>query len=405
MTAGTPIAVIGIDDRPLAAEASKRLGAATLVVGAARHLDALPVPVAAQRLALGDVNKGLEALALQQAAGGSGVVLASGDPGFFGIVRLLHERKLSIEVFPAVGSIATICARAGVRWDDAVIISAHGRGSRGFRRAVNTCRALPKVAILTSPGQGPAELGTALEQAHRRFVVGEQLGSPAECVTTCTAQEAAGRRWAEPNLVLVLDDAHGERSWAFPPRQSPQLWALDEDAFEHRDGMITKSEVRAVALSKLGPGVGDLVWDIGSGSGSVAVECARFLAAVDAIEVDPDQAGRVALNATNHGVEINVVTGRAPEVLDTLADPDAVFVGGGGADVTAIVDACAKRGPRVIVIALAALERVGPVSQTLRAAGYETGGVQLSASRLATLPGDLTRLAATNPIVLLWGER
>ena len=100
---------------------------------------------------------------------------------------------------------------------------------------------------------------------------------------------------------------------------------------------------------------------------------------------------------------VHVVTGQAPDALAQLADPDAVFIGGGGAEVTTIVEAAAKRGPRSIVVALAALERVGPVTQTLRDAGYETGGVQLSASRLATLPGDLTRLAATNPIVLVWG--
>jgi precorrin-6B C5,15-methyltransferase / cobalt-precorrin-6B C5,C15-methyltransferase len=163
--------------------------------------------------------------------------------------------------------------------------------------------------------------------------------------------------------------------------------------------------VRAVALAKLGPGVGDLIWDIGAGSGSVAIECARFGAAVDAVEIDAAQAERITRNAVTHGVEVHVVTGRAPDALAQLSDPDAVFIGGGGADVTTIAEAAAKRGSRSIVVALAALERVGPVSRTLRDAGYATGGVQLSAARLATLPGDLTRLAATNPIVLVWGER
>ena len=398
-----PITVIGIDARPLDPQALDRLAAATLVVGAARHLDAVTIPQTAQRLALGDVGAGLDALVRDQAAGGTGVVLASGDPGFFGMVRLLHERKLPLEVFPAVSSIATLCARVGVRWDDAVIISAHGRGDAGLRRAINTCRALPKVAVLTAPGHGPAEIGAALTHTDRRLIVGEALGTPDEAVTTCLPDEAASRTWSEPNVVLVLAENHGERSWAFPPRLTPTVWALEESAFEHRDGMITKSEVRAAALARLGPGLGDLIWDLGAGSGSVAIECARFGAAVDAVEVDPAQIERIVRNAAAHGVEVNVVTGRAPEALDGLADPDGVFVGGGGAEVTTIVEAAAKRGPRVIVVALAALERVGPVSQTLRDAGYETNGVQLSASRLATLPGDLTRLAATNPIVLLWG--
>jgi precorrin-6Y C5,15-methyltransferase (decarboxylating) len=402
---GPPITVIGMDDRPMAPVALDRLVAATLIAGGARHLEAVQLPDAARRITLGNVSTALDALTTHQSAGASGVVLASGDPGFFGIVRLLRERAVPIEVFPAVSSIATLCARAGVSWDDAMVISAHGRGDAGLRRAVNTCRALQKVAILTAPGHGPAEIGAALEHYPRTLVIGEQLGTPNERVTSCRPQEAAARSWSEPNAVLVLGVPAGGKGWSSPTRQTPVGWALDESAFEHRDGMITKSEVRAVALSKLAPGVGDLVWDIGAGSGSVAIECARFGAAVDAVEVDPAQAERITHNAQRHGVEVHVVTGRAPEALTHLANPDAVFIGGGGADVTTIVEAAAKRGPRSIVVALAALERVGPVSQNLRDAGYETGGVQLSASRLATLPGDLTRLAATNPIVLIWGAR
>src|SRR4051812_30068331 len=116
-----PITVIGIDDRPLTAKAAGRLTAATLVVGASRHLAAMPISPAAQQVSLGDVGSGLTALADHQAAGNAGVVLASGDPGFFGIVRLLTERELAFDVFPAVSSVATLFARAGVRWDDAVV--------------------------------------------------------------------------------------------------------------------------------------------------------------------------------------------------------------------------------------------------------------------------------------------
>lgn len=399
----TSVGVIGIDGRPLAADAAARLAGATFVAGGVRHLDAVALPAEAQRIVLGDVTTGLDALIAHQLGGGHAVVLASGDPGFFGIVRLLRERAVPIDVYPAVSSVAALCARAGVRWDDALVVSAHGRGEVGLRRAVNACRALPKVVVLTAPGHGPAELGAALSHFSRNLVIGEQLGTAAESVTTCRPSEAAARSWAEPNAVLVLADPSREKGWAFPPRQTPAGWALDEGTFEHRDGMITKSEVRALALSKLGPGVGDLIWDIGAGSGSVAVECARFGAAVDAVDIDPEQTERIRRNAAAHGVAVHAVTGSAPEVFGHLADPDAVFIGGGGADIIAIVEACTERGPRSIVVALAALERVGPVSQTLRSAGYETGGVQLSSARLASLPGDVTRLAATNPVVVVWG--
>ncbi|GAA3239433.1 hypothetical protein GCM10020256_60510 [Streptomyces thermocoprophilus] len=111
----------------------------------------------------------------------------------------------------------------------------------------------------------------------------------------------------------------------------PAVWALPEDAFAHRDSMITKFEVRALALARLGPRPGDLVWDVGAGSGSVAVECARLGAAAVAVEKTADGAARVRANASAHGVDVRVVHGSAPAALAGLDDPDAVFVGGGGA--------------------------------------------------------------------------
>jgi precorrin-6Y C5,15-methyltransferase (decarboxylating) len=166
--------------------------------------------------------------------------------------------------------------------------------------------------------------------------------------------------------------------------------------------MITKPEVRALALAHLGPRLGDLVWDLGAGSGSVAVECARFGAAVIAVERDPEDAARVRANAEAHGVDVGVVTGEAPGVLADLPDPDAVFVGGGGPSVVATA---ARRALRSIVVTLAAVDRVPEVRRALAAEGLATGGVLLQASRLAPLPGDTTRLAATNPVFVLWGER
>jgi precorrin-6Y C5,15-methyltransferase (decarboxylating) len=403
------VTVIGIDGRALPDEAGRTLAAATLVVGGARHLETL-APPHAERVVLGDVAAGLAAL---DAHDGPAVVLASGDPGFFGIARLLADRGIATYVIPAVGSVATLCARAGVNWDDAAVISAHGRGPQGFRRAVNACRALPKVVVLTAPGFGPAELGAALAGRNVRFVVGERLGTPDERVTTCCPSDAAARGWAEPNVVLMLADGQvltGGRAkhppgWAFPGRPNPLSWALDEDAFEHRDGMVTKAEIRAVALSRLGPGVGDLIWDVGAGSGSVAIECARFGAAARAVERDAAQCERVANNAKRYGVAVDVVHGSAPEALAELPDPDAVFVGGGGAAVTEIVAAAVARAPRAVVVALAALERVAPTTEALREAKYRTGGVQLTAARLTALGADATRLAALNPVIVLWGQR
>jgi precorrin-6Y C5,15-methyltransferase (decarboxylating) len=165
--------------------------------------------------------------------------------------------------------------------------------------------------------------------------------------------------------------------------------------------LITKSEVRALALARLAPGPGRLVWDVGAGCGSVGVECARLGAAVIAVERDPGQCARVVANAKAHGVDVRMVEGQAPAVLDGLPEPDAVFVGGGGAEV---VRAAAQASPRVVV-ALAALDRVAPCRAALRKAGHHVDGAQLAASRFAELPDGAVRLAATNPVLLLWGRR
>ena len=163
---------------------------------------------------------------------------------------------------------------------------------------------------------------------------------------------------------------------------------------------MTKAEVRALALARLGPGPGMLVWDVGAGSGSVGIECARFGAAVIAVERDALRCERVRANATGHGVDVRVVPGEAPQALAELPDPDAVFVGGGG---PAVIEAVAARHPARIVVALAAVERAGQAIAALAAAGYATDGALVQAARFAPLPGDVHRLAATNPVFLVWG--
>jgi precorrin-6Y C5,15-methyltransferase (decarboxylating) len=169
--------------------------------------------------------------------------------------------------------------------------------------------------------------------------------------------------------------------------------------------MITKFEVRALALARIGPRLGDLIWDVGAGSGSVAVECARFGAAVTAIEKTRDGVDRIRANAAAHGVDVHVVHGAAPTVLTDLTDPDAVFIGGGGRELPAIVMACARRARRSVVVAMAALDRVPAARDALIGAGFDCDGVLLQSSRLAPLPGEVSRLAATNPVFLLWGVR
>jgi precorrin-6Y C5,15-methyltransferase (decarboxylating) len=381
---------------------------ADLVLGARRHLDAAGVQ-AGRALVLGPLAPALDAVA-EAPPGSRVVVLASGDPGFFGIVRALAERfgPERLDVRPGTSSIAEAFARLGLPWDDAVVVSAHGRDPH---HAFNVCRSQPKTAVLTAPGAGPAEIGAALLATpglERRLVVATDLSAPGERVEEVTPEAAAARDWPGVHVVLCLAGRAGVgpmRAVAGAIAGAAGGWALPEEEFTHRDSMVTKAEVRALALARLGPRLGELVWDVGAGSGSVAVECARLGAAVVAVERAEDGVRRIRANARAHGVDVSVVQGSAPEALDALPTPDAVFIGGGGADLPDIVTACASRARRTVVVTLAALDRVPAVRAALLAAGLTAEGVQLQASRLAPLPGEVTRLAAINPVFVLWGTR
>jgi precorrin-6B C5,15-methyltransferase / cobalt-precorrin-6B C5,C15-methyltransferase len=396
------ITVIGLDGRPLSAEAESLLRGAALVVGGRRHLAALAVKGERSAVLEGDLSG---ALASIERASGPVVVLASGDPGFFGIVRLLGEwfGRASLRILPAVSYVALAFARAGISWDDAVTVSAHGRDPR---RAVNVCRAHPKVAVLTSPRYGPAELARELEGWERTYFVAERLGEQDERAFHGDAAAVLGENWDYPNVVLVLDErrAIGTKGWVSAGIEGPGLWALPEDGFEHRSGMITKSETRALVLSRLGPGPGDLIWDVGAGSGSVAIECARLGAAALAVEREPESCARVRDNAARHGVRVRVVEGEAPDVLRDLPDPDAVFVGGSGGGFEEIVKLCAVRARRVVVISVVTLERVVPAGEILENCGLEVETTFMQTARVKGI-GELHRLDAMTPVFVVSGRR
>jgi precorrin-6Y C5,15-methyltransferase (decarboxylating) len=271
-------------------------------------------------------------------------------------------------------------------------VSAHGRDPRP---AIHAALAHPKVAVLTEPRAPAGDIVAALAGSGRTVTVAEALGTGGERVTTGTPEELAGREFAEPNVVLVRDGRLPER---------PRSWALPEDAFEHRGGMITKAEVRAVALAALGPGSGDLVWDVGCHSGSVGIECARLGAAVIGIDSDPEAMELTRRNAERHGVAVRTVLGTAPAALLGLPDPDAAFIGGGGEGLPAVLDEVAPRTRRAVVVALAVIERIGPALERLAGHGLNVTATTLQASRVRPLAGG-HRLAAENPVTVIVGRR
>ncbi|MEX3106894.1 precorrin-6y C5,15-methyltransferase (decarboxylating) subunit CbiE [Streptomyces sp. V2] len=372
------VTVIGWDGSPLNAAARSALAAATLVAGAAHHLDLPEVPPGAERIRLGSV-----ALAARRIAGhhrGTAVVLADGDPGFFGVVRTLRapEFGLEVEVVPAVSSVAAAFARAGMPWDDAQVVVAH---RRTLRRAVNVCRAHTKVAVLTSPGAGPAELGLLLEGVHRTFVVCEELGTERERVSVLSSDKAADRSWRDPNVVIAIGGpvtTGGQGEWIMgrDPATGPRGHAYADGRGEGESQLL-----RTAQLARLGPRVGDLVWDIGCGTGAFATEAARTGAAVLAVDQDIDACARTDATARHLGVQLQIVRGQAPHVLENLPEPDVVRVGGGG---PAVVSAVADRRPeRIVTHALTrdAAERLG---RDLTEHGYHVECALLQSVQLDT---------------------
>ena len=399
--AAAPVVVIGCDGRGLPPHLASALRSATLVAGAPRHLAAVGDVGAARLLPVGaGASSWPDAVAQMRsaaAAGESCVVLASGDPGFFGVVRSLRETGVQVRSWPGASSVAQAFGRIGRSWEDATVVSAHGRPAAA---ALAAARVLAKVAVLTGP-QAPAELFVdVLRRAGREVWVVERLGESDERVrggSDCVPP------YAEPNVVLGLTPGDDDLGWRSGADPVPDGWALPEDAFEHRDSMVTKAEVRALALARLAPRIGQTIWDVGAGSGSVAIECARFGADVVAVERDGEQCDRLRRNVSRHGVQVEVVTGAAPDALAGLRSPHAVYVGGGGLGVVEHVAGLAST--RRAVIALAAPERVAPSMQLLQRNGFEVEGVQLNAARLRALPDGSHRLAATNPVTLVSGVR
>jgi precorrin-6Y C5,15-methyltransferase (decarboxylating) len=398
----TDIAVLGIGRGEISVGARALLDHAELVVGGGRHLLDLGVEPERAVALQGDLAEALNRIEKTE---GNVAVLASGDPGFFGIVRILADRfgPEKLLVLPSLSAVSEAFARAGIPWDDALVVSAHGRDPR---RAVNVCRAHPKVAVLTSPVFGPAELAGALEGLDRSFVVAERLGESNERMYEGDAAQVASMSWEDPNTVVVYDAARvvGDKGWISGRSESLGRWALSEGEFEHRSGMITKPEVRALVLARLGPGSGDLVWDVGAGSGSVAVECARLGAAAIAIERDVESCERIRENASDHEAYVQVVQGEAPEALHGLPEPDAVFVGGTGESFEEILKVAAVRAGRCVVLTLITLERVVPAAEILEGCGLAVETTLLQASRIKGV-GSLHRLATETPVFVVAGRR
>ena len=385
------LTIVGRDGAPLTEAARAALADAALVVGEPRWLDDLPLPPGARTVATDDVAGALRDI---EPADGDVVLVVDGDPGYFGVLRTLLDEGHAPEVLPAAPMVARAFSQAGLPWEDALVVSAR---AGHLRQAVNACRAHPKVAVLTGPGAGPAELARALfPVTPRSFVVCEDLNGPGERVVYVRPAEATTRPWHDPDVVLVLDNrrALGEPGWISGAAPGPPGWALPMDAFGGEGGI--RPEVRAFVLARLGPRIGDMVWDVESGDGSVGIESARFGAAVVAVDRDYAASERIRENVRMHGVKVAMASGDVRTSAAYLPEPDAVFLGSGQGGPEA-VGVCAALAPSRLVAVAPEESAAGEMLDVLTAHGFTTGAVSLQASSLGAPPGE--------PVIIVWGER
>ncbi|MGA2453869.1 MAG: precorrin-6y C5,15-methyltransferase (decarboxylating) subunit CbiE [Solirubrobacteraceae bacterium] len=342
-TAGTPVrlAVVGIGADGWAGLGEAARGAvlaAAEVVGSARQLALLPANVeATQRPWPSPIDALVEEL-VERALGrddGSVCVLASGDPMLHGIGATLARRLPAdrFVVYPHPSAFALACARLGWPAAEVELVSAVAQPPEVVARLLQPRRRL----VVYATGVGGAAAIAALLREHgfgpSRFVVLEQLGGTDERIVESTAAEW-GEQTADPLHCVAIEcsaelagDAHDRNNAAV----LPLVPGLPDDAYEH-DGQLTKRHVRAITLAALGPTPGALLWDVGAGSGSIAIEWLRAepSARAFAVERHAERAERARANASRLGVpRLEVVLGAAPEALCDLPGPDAIFIGGG----------------------------------------------------------------------------
>ncbi len=458
-----PLVVIGIGhDGPegLAPESRAHLAAAEVLAGGKRHLAHFPEFTGQKIVIAADIAAVIEQLKACRAQ--KTVVLASGDPLFYGIGAALRAAlpKDELIFLPQVSSVQLAFARLKESWHDARVVSVHGRPIDILLPALE--ERASKIAILTDARNDPSAIGALLQQHGMAddydIWVCEELGSTAERVTSWTADSVAGQQFAPLNVVVLLRRAiadiqkvptkpsplMGEGGSRSEPGEGFQIQASPHPAFGHllpegeghdlsagsvpgaraslpllgipdlqiahhsqRRGMITKREVRLISLAYLQLRPDDTLWDIGAGSGSVSIEAARLSnqLKVFAIEQSAAAVEQIHENIRNFKVShVDTVHGSAPEVLFGLPNPDAVFVGGSGGRLEEILSqavAQLRPGGRLVMncITLENFQRGWSLLDRLGLAPQVTS-VQLAHSKPL---GSLHAMEPDSPIFILHG--
>ena len=322
------LAVVGIGEDGMAGlpPAGRALvETAQVLVGGGRHLGMVPEGGAERLLWERPLDRTIDAIAARR--GRNVTVLASGDPLWYGVGVMLIRRFPPDEmtIIPQPSAFSLAAARLGWPVADCAIVTLHGRPLDTLRLHLAPGR---RILVLSEDGDTPravARLLTGLGWGPSRLTVLAHLGGTREAVIEEDAQSWGDRRVADLNTIAIAcRGAPGTRAL-------PLFAGLPDDAFEH-DGQLTKREVRAATLAALAPLPGETLWDVGAGCGSIAIEWLRAGEGRSAVAIErrSARAAFIARNAARLGVPgLRIIAGAAPEALDGLPVPDAIFAGGG----------------------------------------------------------------------------
>lgn len=403
------IIVIGISE-PGISEAQRQMVASCRSLVASSRYRSLAEESAAAFIPIAPLKQALAAIRERLGLGDVGV-LASGDPLFFGIARTLLDTfgREKVVIIPGLSAMQLACARFKLPWDDARFVSLHGRT---IDYAISRLLQHPKLVILTDSSWPPHKVAAAFRHylelvgaadilAQGRIFVGENLGSSQERLTAGTIAEIAGRTFDPLNLMIFTRPAHEAA------RQGP--FGLQEQELAHSRGLITKDEIRAVALHKLKLPDDGVLWDIGAGSGSMSIEAARLCPelTIYAVERNEEQLANIRKNIVSfETLNVIPVAGEAPAVLRGLPAPSRVFVGGSGGKLDEIM---AVAGSRLtdggIIIVNCVTENSKRLAPGLLAGwGCEVSVTKVQVSRVAGA-GDHGKRVDLNPITIVAGTK
>jgi precorrin-6Y C5,15-methyltransferase (decarboxylating) len=429
----TPVQVIGIglDGAAGLTEAMRhRIEQATLLVGSARHLSYFP-DHPAEKLVLSNFRTAIDKIrALVTASSNvssnvssnltpnaaplsapSIVVLASGDPLFFGFGRLLLAELPAdwLTFHPHLSAVQLAFSRIKLPWQDAQLISAHGRSLDELTKALQ--QGAEKVAVLTDGTNTPAEIARLVLSldipTQYQIWVCENLGGPAERVQSFTPESLIMHGFDPLNVVVLLRLQDSVRQ-PLNLQSLPLLGIADPHflSFTDRPRLMTKREIRILALGELALQPQQVVWDIGAGTGSVAIEMARLCPTNQIYAIEQTAAGLSLIQQNCQRFQVENVTpihGTAPEALGNLPAPDRIFIGGSGGKLASILDCCSQRlRPQgLMVLALATLEHLTQAIQWLDAQpSWQHQLLQIQLARSVPV-ANLTRFSPLNPITLL----